>query len=437
MNENLDKVHDALQDLSNTPARNLKMEKLKEYLKTTPWLKETILYALHPHWHYNTNRVTFVKTDPNTNIQQLFNWLYLLARQKGATDTDIMELNKLSSLSEKTVQVVSKIIKKDLRCGIQATSASKLIPELPTYEVMKAESDNPFPGKEWKKFIALCGSIEKVVWSLKVDGYRTSYVTVFEDKTVEYLSTAGKPYNFHIFDPEMIELATKLHNIGLSYPIKFDGECISKDGDFQTMQKQARRLHDTNPEIYRLLLWEVVTNGTFKKRYDVLDCLKTTTGEKYDILKMVDENPDIKVFRLKHNFHGFFKTEDVTALARRVISEGNEGLMMKSAFHEHEYKRSKHWFKLKALYLKGEGIEIDLPVIGFEYGKAGTRMEKMLGSFVVEYKGTRINVSGKMTDGERIAWAKDLPSWIEINADSETDDGSLRFPIFQRIREDK
>ena len=37
----------------------------------------------------------------------------------------------------------------------------------------------------------------------------------------------------------------------------------------------------------------------------------------------------------------------------------------------------------------------------------------------------------------RKEYVKDLPSWIEVNADSETDDGSLRLPIFQRVRIDK
>jgi len=76
-------------------------------------------------------------------------------------------------------------------------------------------------------------------------------------------------------------------------------------------------------------------------------------------------------------------------------------------------------------------------VIGFEYGTKGTRMENMLGSFICEYKGKRVNVSGKMSDDQRIAYVKDLPSTIEVHADSETNDGSLRLPIFQRAREDK
>jgi ATP-dependent DNA ligase len=172
-------------------------------------------------------------------------------------------------------------------------------------------------------------------------------------------------------------------------------------------------------------------------RYGLLGSLVTTTGERYNFLDTISSYPNKKVFRLEHKFYHYRNVSDVISHAREVISAGNEGLLFKTPDHIHEFKRSAHWFKLKGLYLKGCGIEVDLPVIGFEYGKKGTRLEKVLGAFICEYKGNKVRVSGKLSDDQRIEYAENLPSFIEVNADSETDDGSLRLPIFQRVRVDK
>ena len=439
--QNLDKVYDALEDIASVGGKNLKLEKLKRYLPNTPWLEETILYALHPFKHYKTTKVKEVKHDglyATLPAQRLFLFLDKLAEQKGASKDDKNHLSYLASMSTKSVNVVNRIIKKDLRCGVAANTAQKCLPDLPIYKVMKAICDNPFPGKNWIEFVESCGGIEYVVSSLKVDGYRTSYITVFENGEVEYISTGGKPYhNFQVFNKEMITLAKHLSANGLKYPMKFDGEAISTDVDFQTMQKHARRESNIDLEVYRLLLWEVVTYGPFRWRYDALDCLKTTTGEKYDLLEIFEQNPDTKVFRLHHDFGGYPDTKSAVDEVRRAIAGGNEGLMFKTPKHEHELKRSKDWFKTKALYLKGEGVEVDLPVIGFKFGREGTKYEAMLGAFTVEFNGVRVDISGKMSDKQRQEWVEDLPSWITVHADSVTDDGSLRLPIFQHVRYDK
>ena len=292
-----------------------------------------------------------------------------------------------------------------------------------------------------EKFLKLADNDwERILWAIKVDGFRISYATVHKDGLVEYLSTNGKPYpNFKVFDHELLRLADIIHfNYKLPYPMKFDGECVTNDGDFQSVQKHARRIYNIDPGVYRMLVWDVVCDLPYIERYRMLNRLQTTSGEKYDFIDLVSKSSD-KVFRLKHDYISEWAigTEGVIALTRRVIANGNEGIVMKTRDHLHEFNRSDHWFRIKALYLEGEGIEVDLPVIGFEYGRKGTRMEKMLGAFICEYKGTRVRVSGKMSDPQRKAYVEDLPSVIEVNADSETNDGSLRLPIFQRVREDK
>jgi len=454
--DNLNGVSDALSELAKISSRNEKLEKLGILLKETPWLKNTVIYALHPHMHYNINKLPKatldIKQTRRVDFQEpgaIFHFLMLMSNKRGATDSEKQFLANLCSYSDKTRDVVLKILKKDLRCGVNIKTAQNFISEdeLPLYEVMKPKGDNPFPDRQWQKFLKLAKTLDNIGYAIKVDGFRISYATVQRNGEVEYLSTNGKPYeNFKVFDKELVRLAKTIHfGFGVDYPMVFDGECVSKDGDFQSMQKHARRIYNIDPEIYRFLVWDVICDLPYIERYNMLGYLHTTSGEKYDFLKLASKSSD-KVFRLKHMdfwdyLVGVGKTTDPADAARiltkGVIADGNEGIILKTKDHRHEMERSDHWFRIKALYLKGMGIEVDLPVIGFEYGRKGTRMEEMLGAFICEYKGKKVRVSGKMSDDQRKAYVEDLPSVIEVHADSETNDGSLRLPIFQRVREDK
>lgn len=457
MADNLDRVHDSLTELSKISSRNAKTERLGILLGEVPWLEQTVIYALHPHMHYNINKLPKADIDIMQTEREdfkkpgaIFHFLTLMAGKNGATDSEKQFLANLASVSDKTRDVVLKILKKDLRCGVNVKTAQEFISEdkLPLYEVMKPFGDNPFPGKQWDKFLRLAKTTDNICWATKVDGFRVSYITIQENGEVEYLSTNGKPYpNFKVFDKEIRILAHNLDlKYGLQYPMMFDGECVTDDGDFQSIQKHARRIYNIDPSVYRLLIWDVLDDRPYFTRYSMLDSLETTSGEKYDFLKLASKSLN-RVFRLKHtNLWDYLKdsngdienlAESVRQLTMKVISEGNEGIILKTINHEHEFNRSDHWFRIKALYLKGMGIEVDLPVIGFEFGRKGTRMEKMLGAFICEYKGNKVRVSGKMSDDQRKAYVDDLPSVIEVHADSETNDGSLRLPIFQRVREDK
>ena len=442
---NLDDVYDALVELKGISSTNLKKGRLKAMISDVSWVYETIHYSLDPYKQFKTNKVEFVDGNYNHNPGSIFVFLDQMAKKRGVSHADIRLLSGYASLSKKTVEVVKRIVNKDLKCGVQAKTANDCGMSIPIYEVMKPFGDNPFPGKKWPEFVKLCGGFDKIVWSIKADGFRTSYITVQDTGEVEYLSTAGKPYlGMYIFDDDMRQLAEFLNKkYTIRYPMKFDGEFVSKDGDFQKAQKLPRNAESTDPEIYRLLLWAVLSSDesgwpiAYMDCYDCLGCLITTTGEIYDLTEKVEANPSVKVFRLQHNFTGFRDTQEVIDKTREVIAGGNEGLIFKTPYHEHEFKRSKHWFRTKALYLKGVGVEEDLPVIGFEYGRKGTRLEKMLGKFVCDFNGIEVKVSGKLSDKMRIDYMENLPSHITVYADSITDDGSLRLPIFQRARWDK
>lgn len=435
--------------LKETPSANMKVSMLRNCVEQIPYFDKVVRYALDPFKHFNIVKIQFMvdfeTRDGNGDYDDIFEFLDYMNGKNGATAEDVAKMSQLASRTRETYSVVCAILAKDLKCGVAIKTANKVLePKIPEYEVMKAVHDSPFPGSEWAKFCALC--TEGVcLRSIKADGYRISYAEVHEDLSVVYLSTAGKPYeNFHMFDETLVAIAKDLNETyHWQYPIKFDGEAVPMDGDFQTMQKQGRRKSGIDPEIPRFLVWDVFNDDTSEWPYtDRLDTLEhyqlpRTSGRIEEQVEIFQNMPQYKVFLLAHDIIPVPSAAEATEMALDAISRGNEGLVFKTPNHQHELRRMRDWFKIKALYLKGTGIEIDLPVVGFNYGRKGTKYESMLGAFVCEYKGQHVNVSGKMTDGDRRRFVENLPPFIEVHADSETNDGSLRIPIYQRPRYDK
>ena len=106
---NLDEVYDALEDIASVSSRNLKLEKLGAYLKEVQWLEETIEYALSPFKHYNTSKVRMIDgmlmllkgVIIIQNPYEVFLFLDVLSKKKGASNADKDHLSMLASMSTK------------------------------------------------------------------------------------------------------------------------------------------------------------------------------------------------------------------------------------------------------------------------------------------------------------------------------------------------
>ena len=89
---------------------------------------------------------------------------------------------------------------------------------------------------------------------------------------------------------------------------------------------------------------------------------------------------------------------------------------------------------------KNEATE-DVRISGFKEGGALTKYEGMLGAFVVDYYGVSVDVGSGFTDDQRKEfWGNRnslIDTMIEISYIERTKDGSLRHPVFERLRPDR
>jgi DNA ligase-1 len=115
------------------------------------------------------------------------------------------------------------------------------------------------------------------------------------------------------------------------------------------------------------------------------------------------------------------------------LKEGYEGSVLKKISSLYPKGRTKDWLKWK------ETESVDLQITGFVEGE-GKHVGR-LGHVVCDYKGKPVGVGTGFDDLEREEiWnnqKKYIGKVIEITYQEETKDGSLRFPTFIRLREDK
>jgi DNA ligase-1 len=131
--------------------------------------------------------------------------------------------------------------------------------------------------------------------------------------------------------------------------------------------------------------------------------------------------------------------EELDKLYQKKISEGYEGLILKSNDHKYTFKKNANWIKCK------ETKEADLLCIGYNEGKG--KYEGMIGSLgctgIVDGKAVSVDVGSGMTDNDRMKDPEEyINSTIEIKynsliKDKVTGNYSLFLPRFSRIRFDK
>lgn len=384
-------------DISRTGSPAVKLQWLKEYPYQEE-LKTVLRYALDPFMKFG---ITSLSGQPSGsgNVYSILD--KLLTRELTGNAARETLGNACQDMEE--WEIVTRIINKDLRCGLGEELVLRLYPGLiRQFKVMRA-----------KKFEGMSPRLNYVI-EPKYDGLRC--VAMVEGQKVTLLSRNGLEFTSsdHL-KPQLIELAQ-----GDSY--FFDGELVS--GNFNSSLSAVKKKSEQNDST-QFLIFDILTPEEWRNpvtpwyaRRNMLE--NVFAGREFGHIRPTPAYPVDSEKAVMDRYNQF---RDL----------GYEGGMLKNTRGLYRFSKHKDWMKLKAVE------DVDLPVKEMLQGEG--KYHGMLGSVVVNFKGKRVNVGSGFSDTERkLFWDQPqllMGKVIEIQYHEVTPDGSLRNPRFIKVREDK
>lgn len=382
----------------------------------TEELKKILKYALDPFYVYGVKQFEFTQPADNDNLyfNEMFSLLDGLMKREVTGDMARSRIKQVSSYMNKEQQdIFYKILKKDLKCGVGEGIVNKVFPKLiDSFEIQLAQ-----PSKFLKRVRYPC------LVQAKYDGVRVVALVEPKENDVTYYSRNGKQFmNFGCFNEELLQLAH-------GEPKMFDGEVIGPRGDdFRGIMQQCRRKFDVEPNGLNFNVFDWMPIHHFTRQVaTLLQRDRSDSLEELSTMRTIQQRVYVVGGKICNN------EEELMAYYDQCVSEGYEGVIIKDLDGEYEFKRSVSWIKMKPK------DTMDLKITDIQEGRG--KYAGKLGAFIVDLNGVKVNVGSGLKDDERISLEEAQKLYvgkaIEIEYDSVTPDGSLRFPRFKCLREDK
>ncbi len=389
-----------LDRIAATSSTREKLHLLIEDVRKVKWFEEVLYWAYHPLKQFKVRELPGVFDSNPGTTETIFVRLKEFAELSGVTKNDTIEFAYVANIDIETFEVVNRILKKDLRCGIGAKTVSSLLPNVPYFSPMLCIDDLDKFYKNVKGGVAC---------SVKLDGVRC--LATVTKSGVTYHSRKGKEFpNFGLFDEELLQALSSSGKDSLV----FDGEVIAKGKSFHNQMKQVRRLKEVDMSNFHFSIFDIASdNDQFQQRY-------------YFLSHLLRSGPSISVSLLPHE--SAFTREKVLEYLEYFSGRGEEGIVIKDWSSLYQAKRSNSWCKLK------KWITADLPVFRAEFGKG--KYADVLGKLVCNFNGVEVKVGSGFSDEQRRKYILNHPTMVEVKYKEVTEDGSLREPIFIRERED-
>lgn len=380
------------------------------------------------------------RPDDLVDADSEYNWIqfelvatHLATRQiTGNAARDTVLGMAVMSTNDQWEHWYSRILLKDLKCGVTEKTINKVLKEakrkdlmIPVFSCQLAQDGVEHPHR----------LVGKKMLDMKLDGVRLLSI-VYPDGRVDQFSRNGK--EMLNFTKICGQLSTVAHMF--SEPMVLDGEIMGQT--FQDLMKQARRKSNVN------------TDDSVLNLFDIIPLSEFVAGKSKK--KQEDRTDDLNRWYEEAAFHcpnvSLVETHDVDLdtvegqelfkkLKQRAAQLKLEGVMVKDPDALYETKRSYAWLKVKPF------ISVSLKIVGMELGKADGKNANRLGAFFCEgwddNKFIRTNVGGGFTEAQREDfWNRRhelIGMIVEVEADAITksQDGdfySLRFPVFKTFR---
>ena len=419
-------LNDFFNDLAANSARTYKIAQL-EANRNDATLREVVRLALDPFTQFYIRKIP--KYTPNTSghgasIASMLPALYELRERLKTGNAAIDHLQTvLEALKEDDAKVMERIIQKDLKCGVQISTANTVWTGLiHDYPVMLC---SPFEQKLVDKI-----SFPAFVQT-KMDGMR--FNAIVRDGKVEYRSRNGKEIQLlGYLDDDFIELAGDVDCV-------FDGELLIKqDGKLLDRQTGNGILNKANKgtispaeaSLVQATVWDLIPY-----LYFVDGVCPVPYSKRYETLNSLINKVEPERVKTVANWE-VQDIETANRLFNELLLRGEEGIILKGKEGIWENKRSKTQIKFK-----GE-LECDLKIVGIEEGTG--KYAGMLGAIKCESADgvIKVSVGSGFTDADRKTYGKEVIGKIaaikyNMRIKNKAGEESLFLPIVLEIRDDK
>lgn len=411
-------------DLAANSSRNYKIENLEKN-RNDSLLIQIVRLALDPFTNFYIRKIPSYTTDATqTSLENALGGLYDLSQRHVTGNAAIEYLRMLlSSVSADDAKVIERIIQKDLKCGVQVSTANAVWTGLVSeYPVMLCSQ---FEQKlvEKVEFPALVQT--------KMDGMR--FNAIVRNGSVEYRSRNGKEIQLlGNLDADFIKMAGDIDCV-------FDGELLVVDGsgilDRQTgngILNKANKgtISAKEASMVRATIWDVIPFMQFSDGQCGIPY-----GTRFESLCVLMDTHQPEKVRLVDSWE-VQNYEEAKTLFEGLLAEGQEGIILKDKRGIWENKRAKHQIKFK-----GE-LECDLKIVAIEEGTG--KYAGMLGAIVCESSDglLKVNVGSGFNDDHRKTLGKEIIGKIvavkyNMRIKNKAGEESLFLPIFVEVREDK
>jgi DNA ligase-1 len=439
-------------EIAAESSTNQKMEILKKY-KDNKLLKRVLYLA-------NSKRVKFfIKQIPeytpnggHSLEMALFGLDALITRKVTGSEATGYLKSILTSLSSEDAYILERIIEKDCKIGMGTTFMNKVIKDL--------IEDTPYMGAisfDEKKARAIFDKGGRGISQIKMDGRYCN--AIIRGGEVELESRSG--------EATVVTGAKFLAELGNFEDCVLNGE-LTMDGVpryesngiiASVIDIQSKRGERTEKETEKKLEAFEKKHGSFEKalnsiRYTVWDTI--SVDEYFDkssktpyidrlgkVEQLISKSGSTMVYMIESRIvHSYAEAMEhfQEVLATEVNGVPQEGTILKA--EKGSWKDGKPTWQIK---MKLE-MDVDLVIVGFNYGTKGTKNENVISSFNCESsdglvktrpQGIKEDMMVYITENQDKLMGKILQ--VKCNGLSKDKEGnySLLYPSFVEVRDDK
>lgn len=378
-----------LDQIDSSSKRSHKLSLIEQHKHNQIFMR-VVKLALDPYINFFIKKIPSYSASASQSLEWALDQLEKLSSRQLTGHAGIDHLSfVLSSLNQDDATVVSRIICKDLRCGMADGIVNAVVKDfIPTYPCLLAR---PYDEKNIKNITF------PAISQLKADGLRVNFH--ISGNSVYICGRSGREIDLlGAMDADSIKLASNFDG-----PVVIDGELVVVDEDNVVMSRKVGNgiinkaikgtISAKEAAMVRAKVWDVIPADEFKagiskKQYkdrfeQISSAIQQALGSPEDQTSQTLAGKHFKFSLIESRVVG--SLEEAQEHFNELLARKEEGTILKNFSGLWEDTRSKHLVKLKA------EKDCDLVITGFNPGTG--KFEGMVGSLICSSSDSKVEVS--------------------------------------------